>query len=100
MKDLLLFFTFTLTFHAWGHETEEHSKEVQKSTVVTLNDEIKEKYIRINQEYVKRIKPIFKKSYFEDLGAINKSIKDGSMPLFLYQSMLGYKKLTKDKVAS
>ena len=65
MKVLLLLFILTTTFHVWGHGGEDHSKDVKQPKVVKPNAEIEEKYIRINQEYLKTVKPIFQKSCFD-----------------------------------
>ncbi len=65
MKVLLLLFILTTTFHVWGHGGEDHSKDVKQPKVVKANAEIEEKYIRINQEYLKTVKPIFQKSCFD-----------------------------------
>ncbi|MCB9061512.1 MAG: heme-binding domain-containing protein [Halobacteriovoraceae bacterium] len=65
MKVLLLLFILTTTFHVWGHGGEDHSKNVKQPKAVKPNVEIKEKYIRINQEYLKTVKPIFQKSCFD-----------------------------------
>ncbi len=65
LKALLLFFTFAISSHVWGHGGEDHSNDVKLPEVVKPNVEIKEKYKRINQEYLKIVKPIFKKSCFD-----------------------------------
>lgn len=65
LKVLLLLFIFATTFHVWGHGGEDHSKDVKQPKVVKPNAEIEEKYIRINQEYLKTVKPIFQKSCFD-----------------------------------
>ena len=65
LKALLLFFTFAASSHVWGHGGEDHSNDVKQAKVVKPNVEIEEKYIRINQEYLKSVKPIFQKSCFD-----------------------------------
>ena len=65
LKALLLLFAFTASSHVWGHGGEDHSKDVKQPKVVKPNVEIEEKYIKINQEYIKTVKPIFKKSCFD-----------------------------------
>lgn len=65
LKLLLLLFTFTATIHVWGHGGEDHSEKEKEPKTLTPNEEIKEKYIKINQEYIKNVKPIFKKSCFD-----------------------------------
>jgi hypothetical protein len=69
LKVLLLLFIFTTTFHVWGHGGEDHSKDVKQPKVVKPNAKIEEKYIRINQEYLKTVKPIFQKSCFDCHGS-------------------------------
>ena len=65
MNILLLLFISTTTFHVWGHGGEDHSKDIKQPKVVKPNVEIEEKYIRINQQYLKTVKPIFQKSCFD-----------------------------------
>jgi hypothetical protein len=65
LKFLILLIFFTTTFHVWGHGGEDHSKDVKQPKVVKPNVEIEEKYIRINQQYLKTVKPIFQKSCFD-----------------------------------
>ena len=62
----LIVFTFQ---DSWGHGGEDHSKkkspEVVHDSIESDSKEVEEIYKKINTSYLKKIKPIFKKSCFD-----------------------------------
>ena len=62
----LIVFTFQ---DSWGHGGEDHSKkkspEVAHDSIGFDSKEVEEVYKKINTSYLKKIKPIFKKSCFD-----------------------------------
>ncbi len=65
LKVLLLLFTLVASSHVLGHGGEDHSKKVKNTKINTANEKTQEKYIKINRDYIKTVKPLFQKSCFD-----------------------------------
>ena len=69
MNTIVLFLlTFTIQ-NSWGHGGEDHSKKkspkVVHNSIVADSKELEVVYKKINTSYLKKVKPIFKKSCFD-----------------------------------
>ena len=60
-----LFFIFSISLYVLGHGGEDHSNKTMRTERSTPNDKEQKKYTKINQAYLKIVKPIFKKSCFD-----------------------------------
>lgn len=147
MQKLLIFSVLIISLHSWAHEGEDHSKKVKEDQVSDgPNNLLKKKYEQVNDEYLKSVKPIFKRSCFnchgdktsypwyykvpgvkqlidydikeskkhldfskdfpfishgtplKDLNAIDKAVRNDSMPPFRYRVMHSDSKLSNDDI--
>lgn len=69
LKIILLICFAILGSRSFAHENIDHSKEVVLKKTFKENSK-NERYIKINTEYIERIKPIFVKSCFDCHGSI------------------------------
>ena len=65
MKLLIVISLLIVSTFSWGHGGEDHSKDAPKVNKVSPDEELKQKYKKINMQYVRSIKPIFKRSCFD-----------------------------------
>lgn len=56
---------FLVSNFTWGHGNEDHSKDTPKVKKVSPDEELKQKYKKINVQYIRSVKSIFKRSCFD-----------------------------------
>jgi hypothetical protein len=65
LKFLIVTSLILVSSLTWGHGGEDHSKDRSKVIKISSDDKLKQKYMKINKNYIKSVKPIFKKSCFD-----------------------------------
>ena len=81
MRQKLIALLFVFPLIAYGHGDEDHSKEKEDDGWETVTEEIpKEKLVKINRIYLKKIRPIFQKKCLDCHGTGNKLPWYASIP--------------------
>ncbi|MFT6632237.1 MAG: mono/diheme cytochrome c family protein [Bacteriovoracaceae bacterium] len=65
MKILIFASLFFVSIYSWGHGGEDHSMDKPKVKKASPDEELKQKYYKINEQYIKSVKPVFKNSCFD-----------------------------------
>ena len=65
MRILLTLMILISLTNSWGHGGEDHSEVKIKIEKPTSDEQLQKKYVKINKEYIKKVKPLFKRSCFD-----------------------------------